>query len=156
MDLFFSFFFFFTIRFEDFAPMFKAELFDPDEWATLFKNAGAKCKKVNTPKFDLILSDFKPALFGWVTRNRLPLSLFFSPLHPYTHRTRRLVWVPWCDSRNRASRYQIEAASWQRRADRMRAECERHGERESERRREDRATKLGRTRKTIRCYQSEQ
>ena len=32
------------------------------------------------------------------------------------------VWVPWCDSRNRASQYQIEAASWQRRADRMRAE----------------------------------
>ena len=25
----------------------------------------------------------------------------FSPLHPYTHRTQRLVWVPWCDSRNR-------------------------------------------------------
>ena len=47
---------------------------------------------------------------------------WFSPLHPYTHRTQRLVWVPWCDSRNRASRYQIEAASWQRRADRMRAE----------------------------------
>ena len=33
----------------------------------------------------------------------------FSPLHPYTHRTQRLVWVPWCDSRNRASQYQIEA-----------------------------------------------
>ena len=46
----------------------------------------------------------------------------FSPLHPYTHRTQRLVWVPWCDSRNRASQYQIEAASWQRKADRMRAE----------------------------------
>ena len=46
----------------------------------------------------------------------------FSPLQPYTHRTQRLVWVPWCDSRNRASQYQIEAASWQRRADRMRAE----------------------------------
>ena len=30
--------------------------------------------------------------------------------------------MPWCDSRNRASQYQIEAASWQRRADRMRAE----------------------------------
>ena len=26
----------------DFAPLFKAELFDPDEWATLFKKAGAK------------------------------------------------------------------------------------------------------------------
>ena len=38
----------------------------------------------------------------------------------------------------------------------MKTGCERHGERESERRREDRATKLGRTRKTIRCYQSEQ
>ena len=38
----------------------------------------------------------------------------------------------------------------------MKTGCERHGERESERRREDRATKRGRTRKTIRCYQSEQ
>ena len=38
----------------------------------------------------------------------------------------------------------------------MKTGCERHGERESERRREDRATKLGPTRKTIRCYQSEQ
>ena len=53
---------------------------------------------------------------------RSPRLLRFSPLHPYTHRTQRLVWVPWCDSRNRASQYQIEAASWQRRADRMRAE----------------------------------
>ena len=43
-----------------------------------------------------------------------------APLH--TQDTQRLVWVPWCDSRNRASQYQIEAASWQRRADRMRAE----------------------------------
>ena len=39
----------------------------------------------------------------------------------------------------------------------MKTGCERHEEeRESERRREDRATKLGRTRKTMRCYQSEQ
>ena len=38
----------------------------------------------------------------------------------------------------------------------MKTGCERHGERESERRREDGATMLGRTRKTIRCYQSEQ
>lgn len=30
----------FTYR--DFAPLFKAELFDADEWATIFKNAGAK------------------------------------------------------------------------------------------------------------------
>ena len=30
--------------FQDFAPMLKAELFDPDHWATVFKNAGAKCK----------------------------------------------------------------------------------------------------------------
>ena len=38
----------------------------------------------------------------------------------------------------------------------MKTGCERHGERESERRREDRAIKRSRTRKTIRCYQSEQ
>ncbi len=29
-------------EYKDFAPMFKAELFDPDEWAELFKRAGAK------------------------------------------------------------------------------------------------------------------
>lgn len=30
-------------RYQDFAPMFKAEYFDPDQWANLFKMAGAKC-----------------------------------------------------------------------------------------------------------------
>ena len=29
-------------EYPDFAPMFKAELFDPNAWAELFKNAGAK------------------------------------------------------------------------------------------------------------------
>ena len=29
-------------QYADFAPMFKAELFDPDEWAKLFSDAGAK------------------------------------------------------------------------------------------------------------------
>ncbi len=29
-------------RYEDFAPMFKGELWDPDEWAELFKKSGAK------------------------------------------------------------------------------------------------------------------
>jgi alpha-L-fucosidase len=29
-------------RYEDFAPMFKAELFDPDEWADLFVRSGAR------------------------------------------------------------------------------------------------------------------
>ena len=32
-----------VFKFEDFVPMFKAELFSPDEWAALFKTAGAKC-----------------------------------------------------------------------------------------------------------------
>jgi alpha-L-fucosidase len=31
-----------NFTYPEFAPMFKAELWDPDEWATLFKNAGAK------------------------------------------------------------------------------------------------------------------
>ena len=31
------------VRYPDFAPMFKAELFDPDHWADVFKRAGAKC-----------------------------------------------------------------------------------------------------------------
>ena len=31
--------------------------------------------------------------------------MYFSPLHPYTHRTQRLVWVPWCDSRNRLGKH---------------------------------------------------
>ena len=30
-------------RYPDFAPMFHAEFFNPDEWADLFKKAGAKC-----------------------------------------------------------------------------------------------------------------
>lgn len=31
-----------NFTYKDFAPLFKAELFDPDEWAELFKKAGAK------------------------------------------------------------------------------------------------------------------
>ena len=33
-----------SLRFKDFAPMFKAESFDPNHWADLFQKAGAKCK----------------------------------------------------------------------------------------------------------------
>ncbi|HEX2976699.1 MAG TPA: alpha-L-fucosidase [Bacteroidales bacterium] len=31
-----------TFKYQDFAPMFKAELFDPDKWAQVFKESGAK------------------------------------------------------------------------------------------------------------------
>jgi alpha-L-fucosidase len=31
-----------NFRYQDFAPMFKAELFDPDQWASVFKESGAK------------------------------------------------------------------------------------------------------------------
>jgi alpha-L-fucosidase len=31
-----------NFRYQDFAPMFKAELFDPDKWAGLFKESGAR------------------------------------------------------------------------------------------------------------------
>jgi alpha-L-fucosidase len=31
-----------NFKYQDFAPMFKAELFDPDKWAGLFKESGAK------------------------------------------------------------------------------------------------------------------
>ena len=31
-----------NFKYQDFAPMFKAELFDPDQWASLFKESGAK------------------------------------------------------------------------------------------------------------------
>ena len=34
--------------YKDFVPMFKAEKFDADEWATLFKEAGAKKPEPNT------------------------------------------------------------------------------------------------------------
>ena len=90
----------------------------------------------------------------------------FSPL-PLTHtRTQNLVWVPWCDSRNRASQYPIDrsclmaeksrhSASRIARLKKTKTGWEWHEERESERR-EDRVTKRGRTRKTIRCYQSKQ
>ena len=36
--------FFCHIRYQDFAPLFKAEYFDPQHWADLFEKAGAKCK----------------------------------------------------------------------------------------------------------------
>ena len=43
---------------------------------------------------------FKPLVEGTCTRRLRPTenwcSETFSPLHPYTHRTQRLVWVPWC------------------------------------------------------------
>ena len=31
-----------NFKYQDFAPMFKAELFNPDDWASLFKKSGAK------------------------------------------------------------------------------------------------------------------
>jgi alpha-L-fucosidase len=31
-----------NFKYQDFAPMFKAELFNPDDWASLFKKAGAR------------------------------------------------------------------------------------------------------------------
>ena len=31
-----------NFRYQDFAPMFKAELFDPDQWAEVFKESGAR------------------------------------------------------------------------------------------------------------------
>ena len=76
---------------------------------------------------------------------KLKLVLLASLCTP-THSTQRLVWVPWCDSRNRASQYPTEVASWQRRVgqiasriarQKMKAGCKRHGERESESKRED-------------------
>ena len=36
----------FFIRYADFAPMFKAEMFDPDQWASIFKKAGAQCNQL--------------------------------------------------------------------------------------------------------------
>lgn len=34
----------YVFRYADFAPMFKAEMFDPDHWASVFKSSGAKCE----------------------------------------------------------------------------------------------------------------
>ena len=31
-------------RYEQFANMFKAEMFNPDKWADLFQKSGAKCE----------------------------------------------------------------------------------------------------------------
>ena len=33
-----------NFTYPEFAPMFRAELWDPDSWAELFRNSGAKCK----------------------------------------------------------------------------------------------------------------
>ena len=30
-------------QYQDFAPMFTAEFFNPEEWADIFKNSGARC-----------------------------------------------------------------------------------------------------------------
>ena len=85
---------------------------------------GRKCEHGTMAGYEDIMSNIFASLFLFLPSDSRKTSdcLKFSPLHPYTHRTQRLVWVPWCDSRNRASQYQIEAASWQRRADGMRAE----------------------------------
>ena len=55
-----------------------------------------------------ILSQMKATSNSWKSEK-----LSFSPLHPYTHRTQRLVWVPWCDSRNRRTfgRHFLSSAS---------------------------------------------
>jgi alpha-L-fucosidase len=41
-----------NFTYKDFAPLFKAELFNPEEWATLFKNAGAKYVMLVTKHHD--------------------------------------------------------------------------------------------------------
>ena len=43
-------------RYADFAPMFKAELFDPDHWASVFKAAGAKCKWTAAYRMEIIIN----------------------------------------------------------------------------------------------------
>ena len=51
-------------RYPEFAPMFKAELWDPDEWANLFKEAGAKCRP--SPETDssvCVVLVFKSSVF---------------------------------------------------------------------------------------------
>ena len=79
-------------------------------------------KKKKTPPVALVgaVAVLLEPPFENLASRRTASVLASAPLH--TQDTQRLVWVPWCDSRNRASQYQIEAASWQRRADRMRAE----------------------------------
>ena len=39
----------------DFAPMFKAELFEPEKWATLFQNSGAKYVNCTLYKYMLLI-----------------------------------------------------------------------------------------------------
>lgn len=52
-------------RYEDFAPLFRAELFDPDEWADIFTRAGARYINLVSKHHDgycLFDSSFAP---GW-------------------------------------------------------------------------------------------
>ncbi len=54
-----------NFTYQDFAPMFKAELFNPDEWASLFVNSGAKYIVLTSKHHDgfcLWPSKYKP---GW-------------------------------------------------------------------------------------------
>ena len=59
-----------NFKYEDFAPLFKAELFNPDEWAQLFKNAGAKYVLLVTKHHDgycLWNSKYQPQFNSVVT-----------------------------------------------------------------------------------------
>jgi alpha-L-fucosidase len=59
-----------NFKYEDFAPLFKAELFNPDEWAQLFKNAGAQYVLLVTKHHDgycLWNSKYQPQFNSVVT-----------------------------------------------------------------------------------------
>ena len=119
---------------------------------------------INTIKHfhvDVFGALFTIKFFFFPGSSRLDQVLASAPLH--TQETEiglgALVWQPQ-PSFSISGRSCLMAEKSRQNASRiarqkMKTGCERHGERESERRREDRATKLGRTRKTIRCYQSE-
>ncbi len=59
-----------NFKYEDFAPLFKAELFNPDEWAQLFKNSGAQYVLLVTKHHDgycLWNSKYQPQFNSVVT-----------------------------------------------------------------------------------------
>ena len=56
-----------NFRYEDFVPMFKAELFDADKWADLFKKSGAKYLNFVSKHHDGYCLYKTPYAYNWNT-----------------------------------------------------------------------------------------
>lgn len=53
------------VKYQDFAPMFKAEMFDPDQWADLFRRSGAKYVVLTSKHHDGFCLWPSPQSWNW-------------------------------------------------------------------------------------------